>query len=65
VLRLSYIADTEDAALVSRRVDAILRQVTGGWNATKDGYVLTIEREVFWRLGAPPARPDVRAPESR
>jgi uncharacterized repeat protein (TIGR01451 family) len=65
VLRLSYIADTEDAALVSRRVDAILRQVTDGWNATKDGYVLTIEREVFWRLGAPPARPDVRAPESR
>jgi hypothetical protein len=28
-------------------------------------YRLTIEREIFWRLGGPPKRPDLRAPEGR
>jgi hypothetical protein len=28
-------------------------------------YVLAVEPEVFWRLGAPPGRPVVRAPDSR
>ena len=65
VLRLSYVADTEDAALVKRRVEAIKRQLTDAWDAAKSGYVLTIEPEVFWRLGAPPKRPDVRVPENR
>jgi hypothetical protein len=56
-LRLSYIADTEDAALVERRVAAVKRQLTEAWDAAKYGYALTIEPEVFWRRGAPPKRP--------
>jgi uncharacterized repeat protein (TIGR01451 family) len=65
VLRLSYVADTEDAGLVERRMQALKRQVTEAWDAEKDRYVLTIEPEVFWRRGAPPKRSDVRAPENR
>jgi hypothetical protein len=65
VLRLSYIADTEDAALVDRRMEAVKRQLIGSWDVASDRYALTIEPEVFWRLGAPPKRPNVRAPESR
>jgi len=65
VLRLSYIADTEDAALVEQRVQAVKSQLTEEWDAGKDGYVLTIEPEVFWRRGAPPKKSDLRAPGSR
>jgi large repetitive protein len=65
VLRLSYVADTEDAALVEQRVQAVKQQVTEAWGAGKDSYVLTIEPEFFWRLGAPPKRSDVRGPGSR
>jgi hypothetical protein len=65
VLRLSYIADVEDEALVERRMEVITRQLTEAWNAGADIDVLTIEPVVFWRRGAPPKRPDVRAPESR
>jgi uncharacterized repeat protein (TIGR01451 family) len=65
VLRLSYVADTEDAALVERRVEALKRQLADEWHTGKDNYVLSIEPEVFWRLGAPPKRLDVHLPESR
>ena len=65
VLRLSYIADTEDEALVERRMEAVQRQLTEAWGAAKDSYALTIEPEVFWRRGGPPKRPDVRAPRNR
>jgi len=65
VLRLSYIADTEDAALVERRMESVKQQLTEGWDAANYGYVLTIEPEVFWRRGAPPKRPDVRVGERR
>jgi len=65
VLRLSYVADTEDAGLVERRMQALKRQVTEAWDAEKDNYVLTIEPEVFWRRGAPPKRSDLRVPGSR
>jgi uncharacterized repeat protein (TIGR01451 family) len=54
VLRLSYVADTEDASLVERRVRAVGKQVTDGWDETKCGYRLTVEPEIFWRRGAPP-----------
>jgi uncharacterized repeat protein (TIGR01451 family) len=64
VLRLSYVADTEDEALVEQRVQAVKQQLTEAWDA-KDSYVLTIEPEVFWRRGAPPERSDVRVPGSR
>jgi uncharacterized repeat protein (TIGR01451 family) len=65
VLRLSYVADTEDASLVERRMQALKRQLTESWDAEKDRYVLTIEPEVFWRRGAPPKRSDLRVPGSR
>ncbi len=65
VLRLSYIADTEDAALVTKRVEAVKRQLTEAWDAPSSDYVLTIEPEVFWRRGAPPKKPDLRLSESR
>jgi uncharacterized repeat protein (TIGR01451 family)/fimbrial isopeptide formation D2 family protein len=65
VLRLSYVADTEDAALVERRVQAVKQQLTQAWDAKKDSYVLTIEPEVFWRRGGPPKRQDVRVPGSK
>ncbi len=65
MLRLSYVADTEDEALVQRRVQAVKRQLTDAWDSKKDSYVLTIEPEVFWRRGAPPRKSDMRMPESR
>jgi uncharacterized repeat protein (TIGR01451 family)/fimbrial isopeptide formation D2 family protein len=65
VLRLSYVGDTEDAALVERRMQAVKRQLTEAWDAEKDRYALTIEPEVFWRRGAPPKRSDLRVPGSR
>jgi hypothetical protein len=65
VLRLSYIADTEDAGLVERRVDAFQRLVTEAWAADADGYVLTVEPEIFWRRGAPPPKPDARLRDDR
>jgi uncharacterized repeat protein (TIGR01451 family) len=65
VLRLSYVADTEDAALVNQRVEAFKRQLTEAWSAANGGYVLTIEHEIFWRRGAPPKQPDVHLPGSK
>jgi len=56
VLRLSYVADTEDAALVERRMETVRRQLSEAWEDGSFGYSLTIEPEIFWRLGAPPTR---------
>jgi uncharacterized repeat protein (TIGR01451 family) len=55
VLRLSYLADTEDAGLVKRRVEAFKRQLSEAWDS-RNSYVLSIEIEVFWRRGGPPKR---------
>jgi uncharacterized repeat protein (TIGR01451 family) len=65
VLRLSYLADVEDAALVERRMQALRKQITESWEALNCCYQLTIEPEVFWRLGAPPELPVVRESPSR
>jgi hypothetical protein len=65
VLRLSYVADTEDKDLVQRRVEDFKKKVTEAWVASRPGYVLDIEPEIFWRRGAPPKKRDVRAPEGR
>jgi large repetitive protein len=65
VLRLSYVADIEDPALVDRRVQAFKQQLLEAWKAASAGYPLTIEPEVFWRRGAPPKRPAVRVPEGK
>ena len=64
VLRLSYVADTEEASLVQRRMDAVKRQVTEAWDAAKS-YRLTIEPEIFWRRGAPIKRPKAPMREGR
>jgi uncharacterized repeat protein (TIGR01451 family) len=63
VLRLCYVADREHEDLVERRVEAVERQLTDSWDAASAGYRLTIEPEIFWRLGAPPQQPKVRGPD--
>jgi len=62
VLRLSYLADLEDPALVQERIDALEREIRGRWEGA-GGYELVIEPEILWRLGAPAERPD--APTGR
>ncbi|MEJ2109082.1 MAG: hypothetical protein P8Z37_04045 [Acidobacteriota bacterium] len=61
ILRLSYIADTEDAAIVDRRVEALRQQLTRAWVESGSDYELTIESEVFWRRGSPLKRPELQA----
>jgi len=65
VLRLTYLADVEDARLVDRRVEAVKSQITAGWAAMNCCYRLSIEREIFWRLGGPPERPELPAAEAK
>jgi hypothetical protein len=65
VLRLSYVADIEDPALVERRVATVKRQLSEAWKTANSKEVLTIEHEVFWRRGAPPKRPDARVKGSK
>jgi uncharacterized repeat protein (TIGR01451 family) len=64
LLRLSYLAEVEDAQLVERRLKAVREQILNGWKAVDGPYQLTIEPEVFWRLGGPPKR-GARAGDSR
>jgi uncharacterized repeat protein (TIGR01451 family) len=64
VLRLSYVADTEDAGLVKRRVEAFKLQLRETWDPA-NGYGLTIETEVFWRRGHPAKQSKLRVPENR
>jgi uncharacterized repeat protein (TIGR01451 family) len=65
VLRLSYLADLEDEALVKRRVEAVKKQLTDAWEASDGGYRLTVELDIFWRLGGPPGKSGGRVPEGR
>ncbi len=64
-LRLSYVADVEDEALVDQRLTAVKEQINEAWEALNPAYRLTVEPEVFWRRGGPPEGGAVRAPESR
>ena len=54
ILRLSYVADVEDKALVDDRVVVVKQAIAEKW-AAKGRPALTVETEVFWRRGAPPA----------
>jgi hypothetical protein len=54
ILRLSYVADVEEAGLVDQRLDAIEQQISEAWQALDCCYPLTIEPEVFWLRGSPP-----------
>jgi large repetitive protein len=65
VLRLSYLADIEDAQLVERRLEAIRQEITAAWQALECCYELAIEPEIFWRRGAPPGPPLVRKGDDR
>lgn len=67
MLRLSYLADLEDRELVERRVSALQKQIMDAWRAQPDCclYELVVEREVFWRRGAPPDEPASRARNDR
>jgi large repetitive protein len=60
ILRLSYLADVENEDLVQRRMAAIKSEITQSWQALELNYELTVEPEVFWRLGAPPKQAIVR-----
>ena len=64
-LRLSYVADVEDAALVDQRLKAIKAQINQAWEALDPAYRLTVEPEVFWRRGGPPEQGALRVPENR
>jgi uncharacterized repeat protein (TIGR01451 family)/fimbrial isopeptide formation D2 family protein len=57
VLRLSYLADLEDPALVEARLAEIKQQVIAAWPEAEAGYPLTVEQQTFWRRGAPVQRP--------
>jgi uncharacterized repeat protein (TIGR01451 family) len=65
ILRIAYVADTEPADLVDRRVKAVMGQVNEAWKARGCGPQLTVEPEIFWRRGAPVKRPDVRVPDGK
>ncbi len=56
VLRLSYLADVEDARLVNKRVKALRRMLNQAWQSRETDYRLTIEQEIFWRTGKPPKK---------
>jgi uncharacterized repeat protein (TIGR01451 family) len=78
VLRLSYLADVEGAALVEQRMDAVKKEIMQSWKALAGQepacserrsagaanrcYQLTIEPEVFWRRGGPPKQAAVQVP---
>ena len=57
ILRISYLADVEDQAVVKARTEAIKREIADRWK--QGSYELTIETEIFWRRGGPPARSSV------
>ena len=54
VLRLSYVADIEDASLVDKRLAKLKEEIMTTWQELNCCYELVIEPEVFWRLGGPP-----------
>jgi len=64
-LRLSYVADVEDADLVNKRLEAVKKQIMDAWQELDCCYQLTIEPEVFWRLGGPVEQPRLRTSQNR
>jgi large repetitive protein len=60
VLRLSYLADVENAELVERRLNAVKGAITQAWRELDCCYDLTVETQVFWRLGGPPQQAEAR-----
>jgi hypothetical protein len=56
VLRLSYVADTEDERLVDKRLEVLKEEIAEAWLALDPSYELVVEPEIYWRLGGPPKR---------
>jgi hypothetical protein len=54
ILRISYLADVEDAGLVTQRLKTIKQTLIGQWKKENNRYELTIETEIYWRRGGPP-----------
>jgi hypothetical protein len=52
ILRISYLADVEDQAVVKARTKAVKREIADRWQ--QGSYDLKIETEIFWRRGGPP-----------
>jgi uncharacterized repeat protein (TIGR01451 family) len=52
ILRISYLADVEEQAVVKARTQAVKREIADRWE--QGSYELTIETEIFWRRGGPP-----------
>lgn len=65
VLRVSYLADVDDAGLVERRLNAVKSEIVQSWEELACCYDLAVETQVFWRRGGPPQQADVRTPQSR
>ena len=56
-LRLFYVADVEEEALVEQRLEALKQEILTAWDEKNCCYKLVVEPEIFWRLGGPPKRP--------
>lgn len=56
ILRISYLADVEDAGLATRRLQSVKRDLIGKWKAQNRAYELRVETEIYWRRGGPPDR---------
>jgi hypothetical protein len=54
ILRISYLADADDPAVVKARTEAVKREIAARWE--QGFYQLTIETEVYWRRGGPPGK---------
>ncbi|MCK0154167.1 isopeptide-forming domain-containing fimbrial protein [Alcanivorax sp. S6407] len=53
ILRIAYMAETEDEGLVDDRLKAMKKRIARQWAELGNPYELVIETEVFWRTGAP------------
>ncbi|MFN2365040.1 MAG: hypothetical protein ABR523_01085, partial [Desulfurivibrionaceae bacterium] len=53
VLHLSYLADLESEGLVRERVDSLKKMIADQWQNSDGGYLLAVEKDIFWRRGAP------------
>jgi len=55
ILRLTYLADVDDASIVDDRLEEVKQNIINKW-LVENKYKLAIETEVFWRRGGPPDR---------
>jgi len=56
ILRISYLADTENSGLVDDRIDVIEEEIMKLREQKECCSALTIETEILWRRGGPPSR---------